>query len=116
MHGQGYLSTLWGYLALGGDGNTIRGLSFYEHGETPGLGSEIDTEAWLSQWSGKRLFDEQGEPRIRVVKGRAERASPYEVDGIAGATRTGDGVTNLIRFWTGPDGFGPYLERMRAGG
>jgi Na+-transporting NADH:ubiquinone oxidoreductase subunit C len=116
VHGQGYLSTLRGYLALAGDGNTIRGLSFYEHGETPGLGSEIDTEAWLSQWRGKQLFDEAGEPLIRVVKGRADPASPYEVDGIAGATRTGDGVMNLIRFWTGPDGFGPYLERTRAGG
>jgi len=115
VEGSGYISTLRGYLALDPDLRTIRGLSFYEHGETPGLGSEIDKPAWRALWPGKQIVDEAGRLRIAVVRGRADPASPdapYQVDGITGATRTGDGVTNLLRFWLGPMGFGPYLERL----
>jgi Na+-transporting NADH:ubiquinone oxidoreductase subunit C len=115
VHGAGYLSTLRGYLALDGDTNTIRGLSFYEHAETPGLGSEIDEPRWREQWIGKLVRDETGALRLGVARGRVGSADPeavYRVDGISGATRTGIGVTNLLRFWLGPDGFGPYLERL----
>jgi Na+-transporting NADH:ubiquinone oxidoreductase subunit C len=119
VHGQGYLSTIRGYLALAGDGNTVRGITFVEHEETPGLGSEIESPAWRARWSGKRLRDERGEVRIRVVReaqpvGSAQ--SPHRVQGISGATRTSAGVSDLVRFWVGPDGFGPYLERIRQGG
>ncbi len=118
VYGQGYLSTIRGYLALAGDTNTVRGIRFFEHEETPGLGSEIESEAWRSAWRGKRLRDEQGEIRIRVVREAQSGALPAEhrIQGISGATRTSDGVSNLVRFWVGPDGFGPYLERIRAGG
>jgi Na+-transporting NADH:ubiquinone oxidoreductase subunit C len=119
VHGQGYLSTIRGYLALAGDGNTVRGITFVEHEETPGLGSEIESPAWRALWSGKRLRDERGEIRIRVVQdaqrvGAAEAA--HRVQGISGATRTSDGVSDLVRFWVGPDGFGPYLDKIRQGG
>lgn len=116
VQGRGYLSMLWGYLAVAGDGSTIRGLTFYEHAETPGLGSEITSPEWLELWAGQRLFDEAGALRIRVAEGRAEPGDRHAVDGISGATRTSQGVGDLVRFWAGPDGFGPYLERIRAGG
>lgn len=118
VHGAGYLSTLRGYLALDADAETVRGLSFYEHAETPGLGSLIDEPAWRAQWAGKRLYDERGELRVGVARGRVDPASPearHLVDGISGATRTAAGVGNLVRFWLGPDGFGPFLERLARG-
>lgn len=111
VRGQGYLSMMRGYLAVAGDGNTVRALTFTEHEETPGLGAEIENPGWQALWSGRRLRDEQGEVRIRVVQ--TAPVPPYEVHGISGATRTGDGVTELVRFWTGPQAFGPFLERIR---
>lgn len=115
VEGAGYVSTLRGHLALDGDLRTIRGLSFYEHGETPGLGSEIDSPAWRALWPGKLAFDADGRPRIAVIRGRPDPASPdsvHQVDGITGATITGDGVTRLLQFWLGPRGFGPYLAHL----
>lgn len=115
VEGAGYISTLRGYLALDGDLRTIRGLSFYEHGETPGLGSEIESPGWRALWPGKLAFDAAGQPRIAVIRGRPDPASPasvHQVDGITGATVTGDGVTRLLQFWLGPRGFGPYLARL----
>jgi Na+-transporting NADH:ubiquinone oxidoreductase subunit C len=115
VHGSGYVSTLYGHLALDSDGRTIRGLDFYEHAETPGLGSEIETPAWRALWPGKLTRDASGALRVGVAKGKVDPDGPdaaYQVDGITGATRTGIGVTNLLRFWLGPDGYGPYLERL----
>lgn len=117
VHGSGYASTLYGFLALQGDANTVVALSFFEHGETPGMGARIGEPDWLTQWAGKKARDEAGEIRIGVAKGRVEpNAAPYMVDGISGATRTGEGVTRLLRFWLGEYGFGPYLERIRSQG
>ncbi len=119
VYGAGYASTLHGYLALDADGNTVRALEFYEHGETPGLGSEIENPDWRSLWAGKLVRDETGAIRIGVARGQSDRTAPearFEVDGISGATRTGQGVTRLLRFWLGPDGYGPFLERMTRGG
>jgi Na+-transporting NADH:ubiquinone oxidoreductase subunit C len=111
VSGEGYQSTLYGYLALDGDLNTIQALSFYEQGETPGLGAQVEDPAWQAQWKGKRVRDTGGTMRVRVAGGDAQ--TEFEVDGISGATYTSDGVTNLLRFWLGPDGFGPYLERIQ---
>lgn len=114
VYGAGLWSTMYGYLAVAGDGSTVRGLRFYEHEETPGLGDQIDDDEWRAKWSGKELYDENGLPRIEVVRGsvRPGPAASYQVDGLSGATLTGRGVTNLIRYWTGPHGFGPYLRRL----
>lgn len=116
VRGQGYLSTLRGFLAVAGDGNTVRGITFTEHEETPGLGAEIDDSRWQARWQGKKLRDDSGEVRIRVVEEAPAPGSPEEafrVQGISGATMTSDGVSELVRFWIGPDGFGPYLRRLR---
>jgi len=118
VHGEGFLSTLYGYLALDGDLNTIRALAFYEHAETPGLGSQIEDRRWLAQWTGKRARDAQGQLRIRVASGPVAPDAPgaaHEVDGLTGATYTADGVTHLVRFWLGEQGFGPFLRRLAGG-
>jgi Na+-transporting NADH:ubiquinone oxidoreductase subunit C len=91
-------------------------VTFYEHGETPGLGGEIENPSWRKIWEGKKITDENGEPQLRVVKGDVNASTPesqYKIDGLAGATLTSDGVTNLIQFWVGENGFGPYLEKIR---
>lgn len=119
VYGYGLWSTMYGLLALEADARTIAGLTFYSHGETAGLGSEITNPAWLQSWEGKLAVDEAGVPRIRVVKGTVDADSPearYGVDGLAGATLTANGVTNLMQFWLGEQGFGPYLERIRQRG
>jgi len=113
VRGAGYQSMLKGYLALKADLNTIAALTFYEQGDTPGMGARIEEDAWRALWPGKQIADAEGVIRIEVVKGTGTRI--HEVDGISGATRTGSGVTNLLRFWLGPDGYGPYLERLRTG-
>lgn len=115
FRGQGLWALMRGYLALEGDGNTIIGLTFIEHGETPGLGGEVDNPRWLAQWPGKRAFadDESAEPAIRLVKGGA--SGDNQVDGLSGATLTNNGVSNMLRFWLSGEGFGPYLAKFREG-
>ena len=112
IRGKGLWSTLYGYLAVEPDGETVRDIKFYEHAETPGLGDQIDRPAWQSQWQGKQLFDADGNPQIEIVLGQAPADSDYQVDGLSGATMTAKGVQNLVRYWTGADGFKAYLARL----
>jgi Na+-transporting NADH:ubiquinone oxidoreductase subunit C len=116
VEGYGLWSTLYGYLALESDARTIRGLTFYEHGETAGLGGEVDNPRWKSLWEGRLAFDESWRPAVEVVKGHAgpPAEDPYAVDGLSGATLTSNGVTHLLHFWLGENGFGPYLARYRG--
>ena len=107
-------STLYGFLALDARTFEIQGITFYQHGETPGLGGEIDNPKWKALWPGKRAFDENMNPVIEVVKGQA--SADNEVDGLSGATMTSRGVTNLLRFWLGENGYGPYLKWFRTAG
>lgn len=113
VRGTGYQSMLYAYLALQADGNTIAGLTFYEQGDTPGFGARIEEPAWQALWPGKMIADADGTILISVVRGGA--TGPYEVDGISGATHTSNGVSNMLRFWLGNAGFGPFLARLRAG-
>lgn len=113
VYGRGYQSTLRAYLALHSDLNTIAALSIYEQGETPGLGSRITDPNWLARWVGKQAADKGGDITISVVRGTGATAT--EVDGISGATRSTTGVVNLIRFWLGPNGFGPFLTTLKTG-
>ena len=117
ISGYGLWSTLHGFVALQADVNTVAGLGFYEHAETPGLGGEVDNPRWKGQWPGKQLFNDSGELAIEVIKGTVDSSSDkavHQVDGLAGATLTTKGVDNLIQFWLGENGFGPYLARLRA--
>jgi Na+-transporting NADH:ubiquinone oxidoreductase subunit C len=115
IYGQGMWSTLYGYLALEPDLNTIADIVFYEHGETPGIGDRIQNPAWLAGWRGKRLYDEQGQLRFNIgptAANEGETAQSFNVDGIAGATVTVSGVANLVRYWFGPHGYAPLLTRL----
>lgn len=118
VYGKGLWSTMLGYLAVAPDGNTIKGLRFYAHGETPGLGDQMDKESWRAQVAGKKIYGDGDEPVIRVIKGLVQEGtadSEHMLDGMAGATLTGNGITGLVQYWTGPDGFGPYLKNFREG-
>ncbi len=118
VRGYGLWSTLYGFIAVKGDLNTVAGFGFYEHGETPGLGGEIDNPNWRRLWLDKELFDKNDHVAIRVVKGNVDQSSPTavnQVDGLAGATLTSNGVTHLVQFWLGENGFGSFIEHLRAG-
>lgn len=112
VEGAGLWATMYGFLAVEADGNTVRGLQFYAHGETPGLGDQVDKPAWREQWRGKKLFDANGEPQIEVIKGFAPDDSEYEIDGLAGATLTARGVSVFVRHWISDAGYGPYLKSL----
>lgn len=113
VYGKGLWSTLYGYLALKRDLQTIQGLTFYEHLETPGLGGEVDNPDWKAQWEDKKFYDAEGNPSALVYKGVAPSGSDYAVDGLSGATITSRGVTNLLRYWASEDGYKPFLSRLQ---
>ncbi|MEM7082053.1 MAG: Na(+)-translocating NADH-quinone reductase subunit C [Pseudomonadota bacterium] len=115
IHGYGLWSTLYGFVAVEANGNDIFGLQFYEHGETPGLGAEVDNPAWKAQWQGKKIFDGNGDMAITVAKTPPEAGDDYHVDGLSGATLTSVGIDNLVRFWLGASGYSPFLERLKQG-
>ena len=115
VHGYGLWSTLYGFVALEGDLNTIVGLGFYSHGETPGLGGEVDNPRWKSVWQGKQVYDAAGTAKIGLIKGVASASDKHAIDGLAGATLTSNGVTNLVRFWMGENGFTSFLANLKAG-
>ncbi len=117
VHGYGLWSTLYGYVALESDGNTVAGLGFYEHAETPGLGGEVDNPRWKAFWPGKQVYKD-GQVELGLIKGSVDPANanaPWQVDGLAGATLTANGVTNLVQFWLGENGFQPFLENLKTG-
>lgn len=118
VSGYGLWSTMFGFLALEADGNTVADITFYSHGETPGLGDFIAKPAWRELWRGKRAFDESGDLKLQVVKGRVSADDPladYHVDGVSGATLTGNGVTKMMQYWLSDHGYGPYLRNIQGG-
>jgi len=118
ISGYGLWSTLHGFIALENDLNTVVGLTFYDHMETPGLGGEVDNPLWKAQWPGKKIYDEQGATVAKLKKGGVNTEVAFEndhyVDGLSGATLTSNGVNNLLQFWLGKNGFGPFLAKVRA--
>jgi Na+-transporting NADH:ubiquinone oxidoreductase subunit C len=119
VHGKGLWSTMYGFLALNEDLRQIESFSFYEHGETPGLGGEVDNSKWKKQWIGKQPFDSEWQPVMQVVKGGISSdpgKAIHQVEGLSGATITARGVEKLVQFWLSEDGYGPYLQKLREGG
>lgn len=117
IHGAGLWSTLYGFVALESDANTVAGLGFYEHGETPGLGGEVDNPRWKALWPGKEVYRD-GEAAISLIKGSVDAGSsdaPWQVDGLSGATLTSRGVSNLVQFWLGENGFALFLNNLNNG-
>ena len=113
IRGYGLWGTLYGYISLDADLNTVKGIEYYDHKETPGLGGEVDSPAWKSDWNGKKVYNSSGEVILYVTKGPS--SEDYEIDGISGATLTSNGVTNMIRYWLGDNGYGPVLQQLREG-
>jgi Na+-transporting NADH:ubiquinone oxidoreductase subunit C len=119
VRGKGLWSTMYAYVAVDADLNTIRGISFYEHGETPGLGGEVENPKWQAGWQGKQLYSTGDSVQFRLTKaGTAPSgdAARFEVDGLSGATMTSNGVTGLMRFWFGDHGFKPFFDQLRQKG
>ena len=118
IHGMGLWDKMYGFLALASDGNTVKGITFYEHVETPGLGAEVENPRWQKGWVGKTVFDEDNQLVIKIVKGSVDKTKPeaiHQVDGLSGATLTQDGVNNFIRYWLDDHGFGSFLAKMKGG-
>ncbi len=116
IYGKGLWSTLYGFVTLERNLRTIAGIAFYQHGETPGLGGEIDNPRWQSQWRGKRAFDNRGKVIIEVLRGAVAPLSDsadHQIAGLSGATITSRGVDNLVKYWLGKRGYGPFLSRLR---
>ncbi len=132
INGYGLWSTLYGFLSLEADGQTVQSINFYDQQETPGLGGEVVNPNWRALWKGKKVYAESdqpalekgligeadiGEPALSLIKGSVDNTKPgsqYQVDGLAGATLTSTGVTNLVRYWTSNEGFAPYLKKVRT--
>jgi len=118
IYGKGLWSTMYGYLALEKDLTTVAGITYYDQGETPGLGGEIENPNWQKSWVGKIAREEEDGklvPAIKVVKGGVSASSPeadHEIDALSGATITSSGVQNTITYWLGDDGFGPFLRHL----
>jgi len=117
IRGYGLWSTLYGFIALdvseiegGLDKVKVKGLSYYKHGETPGLGGEVDNPNWKAKWPGKQLFDSDGNVVIQVAKAAK---GDTQVDALSGATITSKGVTNMLQFWLGSEGYGPFLKTLQ---
>ncbi len=115
VYGQGLWSTMYGFIALQPDGNTVKGITFYEHGETPGLGSEIQNPRWQALWTGKQFYNADGQFELKIIKGSADPADRHKVDGISGSTLTSNGVEHLFAYWMGQHGYGAFLSKLRSG-
>lgn len=117
IFGKGLWSTMYGLIALDRDLTTVKGFTFFEHGETPGLGGEVDNPRWKASWIGKRVFDQSGDLQIEVIKGKVNPVDPraqYQVDGLSGATITTRGINAVVRFWLSENGYGLFIARQRG--
>ncbi|MGY5450284.1 Na(+)-translocating NADH-quinone reductase subunit C [Agarivorans sp. MS3-6] len=116
VHGRGLWSTMYAFLAIQPDGNTVDAIVYYDQGETPGLGGEVANPLWQAKFVGKKLFDDSGATAITVIKGTAPADSLSEIDGLSGATLTSNGVDNTLKFWLSDKGFGKFLAKLQQGG
>ena len=107
---------MYAFVAIDKDGATVKSIQYYDQGETPGLGGEILNPLWTAKWEGKKLFNANGDVAIRVVKTGGQENTPSGIDGLSGATLTGQGVENTFQFWIGENGFGPFLKKLQNGG
>ncbi|NRA42903.1 MAG: Na(+)-translocating NADH-quinone reductase subunit C [Pseudomonadales bacterium] len=119
IYGPGLWGAMYGFLVLESDANTIKGLSYYQHKETPGLGANVELDSWKSLWQGKSAFADNGKVNIVVGSKNISNATPKTddgyIDGLSGATLTTAGVNSMIRFWLGEPGFANYLNNIKAG-
>jgi Na+-transporting NADH:ubiquinone oxidoreductase subunit C len=112
VRGYGLWGTMYGLMAVAPDMNTIKGINFYEHSETPGLGGEIQNPNWTASWQGKEIYD-NGSVAIDVTKNVTDKA--HDVDALSGATLTSNGVENTMQFWFSDKAYGPLFDKIRKG-
>ena len=115
IRGYGLWGTLYGYIAIENDLNTVVGIEFYEHKETPGLGGEVDNPSWKNSWAGKQIYNNNDEVYLSVLKGVVPKDDPefiYKIDGLSGATLTSNGITNMIKYWFGESGYSKFLANL----
>jgi Na+-transporting NADH:ubiquinone oxidoreductase subunit C len=136
VSGYGLWSTMFGFMALEADAQTVVGMNLYDQAETPGLGGEVVNPKWKALWKGKKVYNfsgkelhesnltekgqavDIGEVALGLVKGSVDPSRPgseYQVDALAGATLTSRGVSNLVQYWMGKEGYGVYLAKLRTG-
>lgn len=118
IRGYGLWATMYGFIALKADANTVASIIFYQHAETPGLGGEVDNPKWRALWANKAVYGADNSVALRVIKGHVNLASTnakHQVDGLAGATLTAKGVDNLVQFWLGENGYKPFLNHLKSG-
>lgn len=113
IYGTGLWSVMYGFVSVAPDANTIKGITYYEQGETAGLGGEIANPNWQRHFVGKKLFNAQDQVAIKIGKG-ASADKEHGIDGLSGATLTTKGVQDSFDYWFGRNGFGPYLDKLRA--
>ncbi len=116
ISGKGLWSTLYGYFAVEPDGITVKGITFYKHGETPGLGGEVEKSWFIQNFKGKKFVDEKGIlVGIQIIKGKVDvnsKESLHQVDGISGATMTTKGVNNFLM--QDLKKYEPYFKSIRT--
>jgi len=119
ISGYGLWSTLYGFFALEADGNTVAGITFYEHGETPGLGAECEKPWFQNNFVGKQISNKDNEfVSISIAKSAVPADTPPEkkrrmVDGISGATITSKGIETFIK--KDLERYEPFSKRLRDG-
>lgn len=116
VHGSGLWDLMFGYVGLEPDLNTVRSVIYSDHKETPGLGALVVSDKWKALWPGKKMFDENNNVAIKIVKGGAKPGDIHGVDALSGATLTSNGVEHTMHFWLGDQGYGAFIEKHRSGG
>lgn len=111
LRGSGLWDEIWGIVALDNSLETITGIAFDHKAETPGLGAEIkDSQAFQDAFIGKKINKDGKYVGVDVVKGVVMEPQ-YEVDGISGATITGDGVAAM--FEVGINAYDDYFKKIK---
>lgn len=114
--GSGLWDLMYGYVGLESDLNTVKSVIYSDHKETPGLGAEVLNPKWKALWPGKKIYNDAGEVKAKLVKGGAKAGDIHGVDALSGATLTSDGVTRTLQFWFGKEGYKPFIAKYRAEG
>ncbi len=118
VFGKGLWSTMYGFLAIDSDLKTVEGITFYDQGETPGLGGEVENPNWKALWKGKLAFNDSWQEILTVIKGKVDKNDPdknHKIDGLSGATLTTRGVNNLVKYWLGAngEGYAAFFDKLR---
>jgi Na+-transporting NADH:ubiquinone oxidoreductase subunit C len=114
--GSGLWDLMYGFVGLAPDLNTVRSVVYSDLKETPGLGAEVLNPKWKALWPGKKMYNDEGDVKIHLVKGGAKQGDVHGVDALSGATLTSNGVTRTLQFWLGDEGYGPFVTKFKDGG